>query len=235
SEAISLSGAHALAPVALFTNKTVAFQFQKPFFFKFNFNNSFSSTSLIHRNPLAAQLQPSCSTEDDFDFDFLVVNFYHFVFIKDPQQEVAKHLSFLELEGLDIHGRIYLNEQGINAQYSGPSKDAMVYVNWIKEDDRFSNILVQISQSEIGHAFPSLKLRCPPFAFFLYLKFKSDTSDLPVLDPSMRAIPLAPSEWRDRLEAINKNDLHSKDYPNKDYILLDVRNDYVALESNAVC
>ncbi|PNY15232.1 rhodanese-like domain-containing protein chloroplastic-like [Trifolium pratense] len=110
--------------------------------------------------------------------------------------------------------------------YSGPSKDAMVYVNWIKEDDRFSNILVQISQSEIGHAFPSLKLRCPPFAFFLYLKFKSDTSDLPVLDPSMRAIPLAPSEWRDRLEAINKNDLHSKDYPNKDYILLDVRNGY---------
>jgi hypothetical protein len=40
----------------------------------------------------------------------------------------------------------------------------------------------------------------------------------------MRAIPLAPSEWRDKLEAINRNDPHSKDYPNRDYILLDVRN-----------
>ncbi|GAU37685.1 hypothetical protein TSUD_209740 [Trifolium subterraneum] len=169
SEAISFSGAHALAPVALFTNNTLPFQFHNPFFFKFKFNNSsFSSTSLTYRKPFAAQIQPSSST-DSFDF-----------------------------VGLDIHGRIYLNEQGINAQYSGPSKDAMVYVNWIKEDDRFSDIL-----------------------------FKSDVSDLPVLDPSMRAIPLAPSEWRDKLEAINRNDQHSKDHPNRDYILLDVRNDYV--------
>lgn len=40
----------------------------------------------------------------------------------------------------------------------------------------------------------------------------------------MRAIPLAPSEWRGRLAAINKNDLTSKDYPNRNYVLLDVRN-----------
>jgi hypothetical protein len=59
---------------------------------------------------------------------------------------------------------------------------------------------------------------------FICLQFKSDISDLPVLDPSMRAIPLAPSEWRDKLEAINRNDPHSKDYPKRDYILLDVRN-----------
>lgn len=29
--------------------------------------------------------------------NFVVVNFYRFVFIKDPQNEVAKHLSFLEV------------------------------------------------------------------------------------------------------------------------------------------
>jgi hypothetical protein len=102
SEVISLSSAHALAPVTFFCNKTVLpFQFQNPFFFKlkFKFNNStsFSSTSLTHRNPLPAQAQvlPSCSTDA---FDFVVVNFYHFVFIKDPLQQVAKHLSFLESE-----------------------------------------------------------------------------------------------------------------------------------------
>ncbi|KAK2349982.1 hypothetical protein QL285_098672 [Trifolium repens] len=60
SEVISLSSAHALAPVPFFCNKTVLpFQCQNPFFFKFKFNNStsFSSTSLTHRNPLPAQAQ----------------------------------------------------------------------------------------------------------------------------------------------------------------------------------
>lgn len=48
--------------------------------------------------------------------DFLVVSLYKFVFIEKPEAEVSKHLTFLQ--GLDIHGRIYINEQGINAQWS---------------------------------------------------------------------------------------------------------------------
>lgn len=241
SEAISLSGTHTALLTHLSSsssssfrnNKTsVLFQFHNHnhnhpffFFFKFKFNNSFSSsTSLTHHRlkPLAARRVQNSSSkkeEDNFD-DFVVVNFYHFVFINDPQELVAKHLSFVELEGLDINGRIYLNEQGINAQYSGPSKDAMAYVNWIKEDSRFSNILVQISPSKTGHTFPVLKLRYKPSL----VQFEGGTSNLPLLDPSMRALPLAPSEWREKLEAIN--DPHSKDYPDRDYIILDVRNGY---------
>lgn len=59
---------------------------------------------------------PSSSTVANPSNDFIVVNFYRFVFINDPHEEVAKHLSFLK--GLDIHGRIYVNEQGINAQWT---------------------------------------------------------------------------------------------------------------------
>ncbi|CAL5215405.1 unnamed protein product [Lathyrus oleraceus] len=212
SEALTLSLLP--SPVGLFgNNKSGEFQFQKAFF-KLKFNNS---SLVIHRNPpLAAQVEASSSR------DFVVVNFYHFVFIKNPQQLVAKHLSFLESEGLDIHGRIYLNEQGINAQYSGPSKDAITYVNWIKEDTRFSDILLQITPSQTGHTFPSLKLRYKPSL----VQFQGGISDLPLLNPSMRALPLSPSEWRHRLEAINKNDPHSKDYPNRNNIILDVRNGY---------
>ncbi|KAI5382409.1 variant 2 [Lathyrus oleraceus] len=212
SEAMTLSLLP--SPVGLFgNNKSGEFQFQKAFF-KLKFNNS---SLVIHRNPpLAAQVEASSSR------DFVVVNFYHFVFIKNPQQLVAKHLSFLESEGLDIHGRIYLNEQGINAQYSGPSKDAITYVNWIKEDTRFSDILLQITPSQTGHTFPSLKLRYKPSL----VQFQGGISDLPLLNPSMRALPLSPSEWRHRLEAINKNDPHSKDYPNRNNIILDVRNGY---------
>lgn len=47
-------------------------------------------------------------------------------------------------------------------QYSGPYKDAIAYVTWLKEDNRFSNILVQISLSFSGHAFPRLKMRYKP-------------------------------------------------------------------------
>lgn len=36
----------------------------------------------------------------------------------------------------------------------------------------------------------------------------------------MRATPLAPSQWRNRLEAVNSN----ADASNANYILLDVRN-----------
>lgn len=47
-------------------------------------------------------------------------------------------------------------------QYSGPSKDALLYVEWLREDDRFSHMLVQISPALNGHAFPKLKLRYKP-------------------------------------------------------------------------
>ncbi|XVF09328.1 hypothetical protein REPUB_Repub07fG0083100 [Reevesia pubescens] len=142
--------------------------------------------------------------------DFVVVNFYRFVVIKHPQQEIAKHLTFLK--GLDIHGRIYINEQGINAQYSGPSKDAFAYVEWLKDDEKFSDILVQTSPALKGHAFPKLKLRYKPSL----VQLEGGISHLPLLDPSMRATAISPSQWRKRLEAAN----------NKNYILLDVRNGY---------
>ncbi|KAF9587020.1 hypothetical protein IFM89_039706 [Coptis chinensis] len=184
---------------------------------------------------------------------FIVVNFYRFVFIQDPHDLVSTHLSFLK--GLDIRGRIYLNEQGINAQFSGPSVDALMYLEWIKEDSRFSDILVQISPSVNGHSFPRLKLRYKPSLVqasytsaklfpFLYVSdlhlftvstlgftsasasLMSDTeleggiSHLPLLDPSMRATPLAPSEWRNRLQAASSLNLNNK------AIVLDVRNGY---------
>ncbi|KAK9075144.1 hypothetical protein SSX86_003464 [Deinandra increscens subsp. villosa] len=140
---------------------------------------------------------------------YVVVNFYRFVFIKDPEDEVSKHLQFLQ--GRDIHGRIYINEQGINAQYSGPSEDALAYASWIKKDERFNDILVQISPPIHKHAFPRLKLRYKPSL----VQLEGGVSHLPLVDPSMRATPLTPSAWRKKLSNLNK-----------DVILLDVRNGY---------
>ncbi|WMV58485.1 hypothetical protein MTR67_051870 [Solanum verrucosum] len=46
-------------------------------------------------------------------------------------------------------------------------------------------------------------------------------SHLPLLDPSMRAAPLAPSEWRKRLEAVNNTNNSSHGNFNPSFILLD--------------
>ncbi|KAG9442341.1 hypothetical protein H6P81_018195 [Aristolochia fimbriata] len=149
--------------------------------------------------------------------DFLVVNFYLFVLIEDPEKEVLEHQSFLQ--GRDIHGRIYVNDQGINAQYSGPSRDALAYVQWLKEDGRFSNILVQISPALNGHAFPRLKLRYKPSL----VQLEGGMSHLPLLDPAMKAAPLEPSEWRKRLQEMSNTE--SPDQGRR-LLLLDVRNGY---------
>ncbi|CAB4281603.1 unnamed protein product [Prunus armeniaca] len=164
--------------------------------------------------------QQQCTYESREDKEWVVVNFYHFVFIKDAEAEVAKHLSFLE--GRDIRGRIYVNQQGINAQYSGPSRDALAYVEWLRGDERFSDILVQISAALNGHAFPKLKLRYKPSL----VQLEGGISHLPLLDPSMRATPLTPSEWRKRLEAVNTTSEASNKDLKTNQILLDVRNGY---------
>ncbi|KAL9665901.1 hypothetical protein QQ045_000222 [Rhodiola kirilowii] len=163
------------------------------------------------RNRNVAEFESSPTDE------FIVVNFYLFVMIQDPEAEVARHLHFVK--ELDLHGRVYLNEQGINAQYSGPSKDALAYVNWLREDPKFSNILVQLSPSRNGHAFPKLKLRYKPSL----VQLEGGVSHLPLLDPSMRATPLSPSEWRRKLKAVKEK---SDKSANQNVVLLDVRNGY---------
>ncbi|CAN8292760.1 unnamed protein product [Cochlearia groenlandica] len=153
--------------------------------------------------------------------DFVVVNFYRFVSIEDPEAEISNHLSFLQ--DLNIRGRIYLNEQGINAQYSGPSKDALAYVEWLKEDERFSDILVQMSPAINGHAFPKLKLQNKPSL----VQSEGGISHLPLLDPPMRAKPLEPSEWKRKLKDLTDNDeASSPSSGGRSCILLDVRNGY---------
>ncbi|XP_018441763.2 rhodanese-like domain-containing protein 8, chloroplastic [Raphanus sativus] len=158
---------------------------------------------------------------DDEGEDFIVVNFYRFVSIQDPSAEIAKHLSFLQ--DLNIRGRIYLNEQGINAQYSGPSKDALAYVEWLKEDERFSDILVQMSPAIGRHAFPKLKLQNKPSL----VQYEGGISHLPLLDPPMRAKPLEPSEWKEKLKELTDDDGEASPSDcGRSCILLDVRNGY---------
>ncbi|CAN1754458.1 Rhodanese-like domain-containing protein 8, chloroplastic [Linum perenne] len=174
------------------------------------------STSLQFAPRIRCSLNGNSITTQLALSDFIVVNFYRFVFIEDPQLEVSRHLCFTQ--DLDIRGRIYLNEQGINAQYSGPTEDALAYVEWLRNDSKFSDLLVQISPAFSGHAFPKLRLRYKPSL----VQMEGGSSHLPLLDPSMKAEPLTPSEWRQRLESTSE----------RNHVLLDVRNGtYLCLHS----
>ena len=44
-------------------------------------------------------------------------------------QLLAEHQEFLSKR--DIHGRIYISCQGINAQFSGPTSEATEYASWV--------------------------------------------------------------------------------------------------------
>eukprot|EP00249_Psilotum_nudum_P022089 c28366_g1_i3 orf=930-1943(-) len=125
--------------------------------------------------------------------EYLVINFYQLVDISSPDEEVARHRSFLQ--GKDICGRIYVSYQGINAQYSGPSKLALAYAEWVKEDPRFADMIMQVSLSPSGHAFSRLKLRYKP----CLVQLGGGTLHLPLTEPSLRAIQLSPRQWRERL------------------------------------
>ncbi|KAM3318781.1 hypothetical protein ACQJBY_036131 [Aegilops geniculata] len=159
--------------------------------------------------------------------EFVVVTFYKLVPVDDPRAEVAAHLHFLQGRDMDIHGRIYMNQQGINAQvlqYSGPRKDAMAYADWLRTDPRFSDILVQISPALTGHAFPRLKLRYKQSL----VQLEGGSCHLPLVEPSMRASPLTPSEWREKLEARKRLETEAAGDTSegRKLLLLDVRNDY---------
>ncbi|KAG2533668.1 hypothetical protein PVAP13_9NG036104 [Panicum virgatum] len=140
--------------------------------------------------------------EEDDGTRFVVVTFYKFLPLEDPRAEVASHLHFL--------------------QYSGPRKDAAAYADWVKKDHRFCDMLVQTSPALAGHAFPRLKLRYKPSL----VQLEGGSLHLPLLDPSMRAMPLTPSKWKERLEARACLDVSSSEMSGRKLLLLDVRNDY---------
>lgn len=80
-------------------------------------------------------------------------------------------------------------------QYSGPSKDALAYAEWVKEDNRFSDILVQISPAVNGHAFPKLKLRYKPslvqasYIFIFSLSFSYSCNFPDIFQPFSAKFP----------------------------------------------
>eukprot|EP00898_Chlorokybus_atmophyticus_P000342 jgi/Chlat1/1308/Chrsp118S01718 len=159
-----------------------------------------------------------------------VVNFYTLADVPDPHGEVAAHKEFVKL--------------------SGRYRDAVAYAEWVKTRGPFveTRPLVAPARDPNRHPFPRLKLKYRA----QLVSLAGGTAYLPVTDPSKRAHPLSPHEWRDKLrDAItgtnnmaeannhnhnnnNNNNTNNHFYHHQNQssnvkpkvVLLDVRNDY---------
>lgn len=145
--------------------------------------------------------------------EYVVINFYHLVDIDRPHAVIKAHKDYLRDK--DVRGRIYFSEQGVNAQFGGPRKDAVEYAEWVtKTQPLFLGVRYQVKMDRTdGHQYPKMRVQYKPNLISL----AGGMSGLPVTDPAARATPLKPSQWRDFL---------SNGIKGQKPVVLDVRNSY---------
>jgi predicted sulfurtransferase len=145
-----------------------------------------------------------------------LVTFFKFTVLPNAEEEVNAHREFIEANNLEIRGRIYLNEQGVNAQMSGKGTDGETYARWVEKRTPFNGMRISVyPYHEHGH--PDLRLRVKP----QLVQLENGTTHLPIADKSKRGTSLSPEEWHEMIERANE-DPNDKENP----LLLDVRNGY---------
>lgn len=132
---------------------------------------------------------------------YIVLAFYHFTIIKDPDAEVKEHKAFLQ--GRDIMSRIYISHEGINGQMSASLSAAAEYKQWVLSRKEFQTVHFKEDLWH-DHAFPrqTVKYRKNLVAY--------DEK----IDLSQRGVHVEPTQWKEMLE------------DETEYLLIDVRNDY---------
>ena len=131
-----------------------------------------------------------------------ILTFYHFTSIQDPEAEVKKHHDFLK--NLDVRCRVYIARDGINAQMSFSEKDMQKYIQWLRSDSRFKDIMIRIDPYH-EHVFPKTTIKIREELVALGCKTKRQKT----------AEHISPQKWK---EMLDKRDDKT--------ILIDVRNNY---------
>ncbi len=131
---------------------------------------------------------------------FLILAYYHFC-PTDPEKLTKEHKEFFRDKGMV--GRIYISEEGINGQASGPVEDCRRYMEWLAEKPGFENVV----------------FKCDPHHQNIFYKMTvKRRKQLVALDKTVdlheTGVHLSPREWKRTLET------------EKDFILIDTRNDY---------
>lgn len=131
-----------------------------------------------------------------------VLAFYILTQVDEPHREVKRWKKFLST--IDAMGRIYINEDGINAQMSVSERDREAFDTWLTAHDRYQEAHVKVHFYP-EHAFPKLTV-----------KYREQLAAMDEgFDLSKGGKHLSSAEWAQMIEQRDE-----------DTVILDVRNDY---------
>ena len=135
--------------------------------------------------------------------DYIVLLFYKFIDLADPQAFADAHR--VKATELGLKGRLLVGEEGINGTLEGTRVATDAYKAFMKEDPRFSDMKIKESVGT-GKSFPKLKIK---------VRDEIVTLGAGRFDVAKEtATELSPRE----LEEWYEND--------KDFVVLDLRNDF---------
>lgn len=131
-----------------------------------------------------------------------ILAFYVITPISDPHREVKRLKKFLS--DLDARSRIYISEEGINAQMSIDSSERQMFIDWFLDHANYAGTPIKV-HSYHEHVFPRLtvKYREQIVAFDRSVNFQE------------KGEYVKPQQWKEMLEENSP-----------DTVVLDVRNDY---------
>ncbi|MBS1668522.1 MAG: rhodanese-related sulfurtransferase [Bacteroidetes bacterium] len=85
------------------------------------------------------------------------ISFYHYFFIEDPKQ--FRDRFYQSLDALKVFGRIYVAQEGINAQISVPQSNFEALKNYLYSIDSLTGLRLNIAVDDDGKSFWVLKIK----------------------------------------------------------------------------
>jgi UPF0176 protein len=132
------------------------------------------------------------------------VSFYKYHHIADPQ--AFRDELYRQLHTLKVMGRIYVAEEGINAQISVPASNFEGFRDTLYAIDGFNGLRLNVAVEDDGKSFWVLKIKVRE-------KIVADGIDDPSFDPGNGGVHLTAAEY---------NELAA----NPDTVIVDMRNHY---------
>ncbi len=137
-------------------------------------------------------------------FNRVTLSFYRYVKITNPQE--TRDELYKMWQNLNCFGRIYLAEEGINAQMNVPEHNWVEFENQLYAFDYFKDVPFKIAVDGNGKSFYKLVVKVRD-------RIVADGIDDPTFDASNTGKYLSAKEFNDALE-------------NPDTIVVDMRNHY---------
>lgn len=135
--------------------------------------------------------------------EYRVLLYYQYVTIENPEEFAEQHLKFCKELGLK--GRILVAKEGINGTVSGTVAQTDKYMETMKKDPRFADIVFKIDEAD-SHAFKKMHVR--PRKELVTLRLQDD------VDPrKITGKYLSPKAFYEAMQDENT-------------VVLDARNDY---------